>query len=100
MGLAVADRHAAGHGDVPAELPKGQHFQPPVTHGACCCRSFGEVSQRRRQLRHRFMRPPAYDASAGVGLAVASALRRLQRLRGQGGRIGDGEPAEGLIGGG
>jgi hypothetical protein len=34
MGLAVADRQSLGHRRIPAELPQGQHFQPPVTHCA------------------------------------------------------------------
>ena len=98
VGLAVTDRHTAGHRHVPAELPQGQHLQPPVTHHAGGCRSFREVSQRRRQLRRRLVRPAADDPGAGSDLGSPGPLGRLHRLGGQVSRIGDGEPAEGLIG--
>jgi hypothetical protein len=45
------------------------------------------------------MCPAADDTRASAGFAVTRPLRRLQCLRSQGGRIGDSEPAEGLIGG-
>ena len=45
------------------------------------------------------MRPAADDPGAGADLKVSGPFGCLQRLGGQGGRIGDGEPAEGLIGG-
>jgi hypothetical protein len=57
MGLAVADRHALGHRHVPAELPQGEHFQPPVTRGAGVGGSFGEISQRRGDRGRRLHAP-------------------------------------------
>ncbi len=76
MGLAVADRHAMGHRHVPAELPQGEHFQAPITHRACRCRSFGKVAScaRPRMTRARApaSRSPARSAASSACMARAA----------------------------